>query len=120
MSRLALIEETDLPTQPRSSKVLRRRRRRPLHPEQIATQLRDAAAARTSRLGPTPHGWLVIVYLDDVIGPNGYPRRIVRETVPDATLADARAILAAELREHGRRSAWIVAKSQHDQKTVRP
>lgn len=79
-------------------------------------------AAETSReaVGFAPHGWLVIVTLDDWIGPNGFPKRIVRVLDhPGATLDDARRTLDAELREHGRRNAWIVARSRPDQRTVR-
>lgn len=62
----------------------------------------------------------MIVTLEDRIGPNGFPRRIVRDLPPRATLADARAALAEMLREHGPRNAWIVARSRPDQKGVRP
>ena len=123
MSRLAPIDEVDLPPQPRRAptKVLRSRRRRPLHPEQIAGLLRDQAArASVGALAAAPHGWLVIVYLDDQIGPNGFPKRVVRELLPGTTLEDARHVLDTETRILGRRDAWIVAKSRADQKTVKP
>jgi hypothetical protein len=121
VSRLAPLDEGDLPAQARKpGKVLRSRRQRPLHPEQIADMLRAKAAGTSAEIGFAPHGLLVIVTLDDQWGPNGFPKRIVRELLPGATLDDARRTLDAELRLHGPRNAWIVAKSRPDQKTVRP
>ncbi len=123
MSRLSSTDAEDLPPRSRARpRILRQRRRRPLHPEAIEGQLRERASQDRcgSSLDPAPFGWLVLVYLDDQIGPNGLPKRIVRVTEPGVSLEGARAILDAELRTHGPRNAWIVARKHPAQRTVRP
>ena len=118
MSRLAPIDDCGRPPPKPDESVLRHRRRSPLHPEEIQKRLRTGAAKKTVGVGPTPYGWLVILYLEE-IGPNGFPKRVVRSTAEDATYADACTLLEQEMLLTGSCDAWIVAKRVPNQKTVR-
>jgi len=114
MSRIGTLHIDDVPQgAPRDpGPVIRNRRRRPLHPEEIQRRLRERSAILTARQGPTPYGWLVILYSEG--------GRIVRHTSPDATYADARTLLETERSWAGDGDAWIVAKRTPHQSAVLP
>jgi len=137
VSRLAPIDEGVRPQATGSGEkgpVLRSRRRRPLHPEAVHDRLRERSAGQTATVGPTPYGWLVILYPEEGMkgcggeggrgsggeGVQRFRKRIVRETSEDATYADACALLEQEMLLVGRCDAWIVAKRVPHQRTVRP
>lgn len=117
MSRLfdILLEDDALEDIPRAPPpfVLRRHRRRPLHPEQVAARLREKAASTSPEVRRAVHGWVAILY------PENHPR-IVREVPPGSTLEEARAALAKELEWTGPCDAWLVMKQHPKQRTVRP
>jgi hypothetical protein len=93
--------------------IIRNRKRRPLHPEEIQKRLRDRANANVVLRTPTAFGWLVILYPDA-------GGRIVRETGEGATYEDAHDLLEKEQRWTGPCDAWIVAKQHPGQRTVLP
>lgn len=117
MSRLSLFGQEDGPPRrepdPNAPILRQNRRGGPLHPEEIARRLRERAARATAGVGPTPYGWLVLLY------PEG-EKRIVRKTDVNATYEDACALRDRELAWAGPCDAWIVAKRVPDQKTLRP
>ncbi len=108
MSRLSLLAEDDVrgsvaPDGP----ILRRNRRRALHPDAVADLLRERAARDVCARGPTHFGWAIVLWT-----PGG--RRIVRETHPHATYAEACALRAEEMRLHSDdhlESVWLKQKT---------
>lgn len=114
MSRVGGLGLDDLPLRPRAPTRfrLRARRRDPLHPEEIERRLSEQAALDVADRGPTPWGWLVIVF-----APSG---RITRATKENATYADAQELLRKELTWTGPCDAWIVAKQTPQQKGILP
>lgn len=114
MSRVGNIGIDDLPPRPAPDRgrIIRNRKRRPLHPEEIQRCLRERANAIVEARGPTPYGWLIILYTDS--------GRIIRHTSADATYADARTLLESERSWAGDCGAWIVAKRVPHQRTVLP
>jgi hypothetical protein len=92
--------------------VIRNRRRKPLHPEQIQKLLREKTARKVAKRGPTPYGWLVFLFSS--------AGKIVRETRENATYEEAQELLAREKSWAGDCDAWIVAKQTPHQRTIRP
>lgn len=104
----------DLPPRPPPDRgpIIRNRKRRPLHPEEIHRRLRERAEGKIASRGPTPFGWLVILYPET--------GRVVRETRENATYEEAVALYERERSWIGPCDGWIVAKQRPDQRTVRP
>jgi len=114
VSRIGTFGIDDAAPAPRApaGPILRRNRKRPLHPETIADLLRERAAQVVTRRGPTPYGWLIILYADS--------GRVVRHTAVDATYEDACKIYETEQSWAGMCGGWIVAKRTPHQSTVLP
>jgi hypothetical protein len=106
MSRLSMLGIDDGPPAraPQDGPVLRRNRRRPLHPETIQDLLREKAARNVVRRGPTPWGWEVRGWFED-----GQRRRY--ETGPNGTYEDAKA-LREEMVSDGAWMVWLKAKTE--------
>lgn len=114
MSRIGTFGMDDAAPAPRAptGPILRRNRRRPLHPEAIADLLRARAAQTVTRRGPTPYGWLIILYAET--------GRVLRHTDVDATYEEARALFESEQSWAGTCDGWIIAKRTPHQSTVMP
>jgi len=106
MSRLSMLGEEDGPPAARRSEgaILRRNRRRPLHPSTVADLLRERAARDVCERGPTHFGWAIVLWTD--LG-----RRVVVETHSTATYAEARTIRDQEMIRGDVSSAWIKQKA---------
>lgn len=106
MSRLSICDPPELRRPPPPpGPILHRRRRRPLHPYTIQDLLRSQAALREVRVGPTPFGWLIVLYRSD-------GRRLVRETSPLATYRQAKDMIEAEMRTGAYDKAWLVRRQE--------
>ena len=114
MSRVGNQGIDDFPPRPPSlpGRIVRNRKRFPLHPEEIQKRLRERADAIIAKRGPTPYGWLIILYANS--------GRVTRHTAPDATYADAQALFELEKKWTGECDGWIVAKCVPHQRTVLP
>ena len=67
MSKLSFTDDADLvPRAKHLGPVLRRNRKKPLHPEEIERRLREKSVAEMPKTGwHWPFGWLLIVFLDN-------------------------------------------------------
>jgi hypothetical protein len=105
VSRLSPLSEDDV----RSDKatdgpILRRNRRKALHPDAVHDLLRERAARDVCERGPTHFGWAIILWTDA-------GRRVVVETSEIATYAEACAIRDREMARGDISSAWIKQKA---------
>ncbi len=106
MSRLSLLDEDDGPrSRAPDGPILRRNRRRPLHPSHVHDLLRERAARDVCVRGPTHFGWAIVIWTRG--------RRVVRDTHPNATYAEACALRDAEMMALGDdvESSWLKQKA---------
>lgn len=105
MSRYAPIDEAIRPSPP-PGRILRHRKRRPLHPDEIRRRLRVRAEATSgANLPPTPYGWIVALRRRD------YSWRYLH-TEPGATRQDAIDLLEVERKRDHYVEGWIRAKTE--------
>ena len=108
-----MMDEEDGPKRKPRWNLLRQRRRPPIHPDKVYKMLCQRALQDVAQRGPTPYGWLVILFPED-------RRSVVRTTHENATYQEAKQLLEKEMRWTGKCDAWIIAKQVAGQKTVRP
>lgn len=117
MSRLFV---TDTPTVPKrvvvdltQAKIIRNRKKNPLHPEEIERQLRERASQLLSAK-PTPKEWLLILWIDDPITKERTKRYSDLIGEYDKVIKYRDHILEARSDVHGHMLIWKTERWKHE------